>query len=84
MKLLQRLRGSRREQERGERERERDRESEGEHPEVRHVSIPLDAASVFRTVALTRGSYVGPLPPDALTQHYLALLGRSPRAVSAP
>lgn len=54
---------------------------EGEVPEVRHVSIPLDAASVFRTVALTRGSYVGPLPPDALTQHYLALLGRSPRAV---
>jgi hypothetical protein len=45
------------------------------------VAIPLDAASVFRTVALTRGSYVGPLPPDALSQHYLALLGRSPRTV---
>ena len=27
------------------------------------VSIPLDAGSVFRTVAMTRGSYVGPLPP---------------------
>ncbi len=57
------------------------RSSEGEPPVIRHVSIPLDAASVFRTVALTRGSYVGPLPPDALTQHYLAILGRSPRAV---
>ncbi len=32
-------------------------------------------------MALTRGSYVGPLPPDALSQHYLALLGRSPRTV---
>ncbi|MBS1150805.1 MAG: frgA [Myxococcaceae bacterium] len=58
-----------------------DARAEGEPPVIRHVSIPLDAASVFRTVALTRGSYVGPLPPDALTQHYLALLGRSPRAV---
>jgi hypothetical protein len=48
---------------------------------VRQLSVPLDAASVFRTVALTRGSYVGPLPPDALTQHYLALLGRGPRTV---
>jgi HEAT repeat protein len=48
---------------------------------VRKLAIPLDAASVFRTVALTRGSYVGPLPNDALTQHYLALLGRSPRTV---
>lgn len=48
---------------------------------VRQVAIPLDAASVFRTVALTRGSYVGPPPPDALSQHYLALLSRSPRTV---
>jgi HEAT repeat protein len=48
---------------------------------LRQVAIPLDAASVFRTVALTRGSYVGPLPPDALSQHYLALLSRSPRTV---
>ncbi len=58
-----------------------DARAEGEPPVVRHVSIPLDAASVFRTVALTRGSYVGPLPPDALTQHYLSLLGRTPRAL---
>ena len=48
---------------------------------IRQVAIPLDAASVFRTVALTRGSYIGPLPSDALTQHYLARLGRSPRGV---
>jgi hypothetical protein len=53
----------------------------GDTSVIRQISIPLDAASVFRTVALTRGSYVGPLPPDALTQHYLSLLGRSPRAV---
>ncbi|MBF5045118.1 FrgA protein [Aggregicoccus sp. 17bor-14] len=46
------------------------------------VSVPLDAASVFRTVAVTRGSYAGPLPPDALSRHYLELFGRvSPRTV---
>jgi HEAT repeat protein len=46
------------------------------------VSIPLDAGSVFRTIAVTRGSYAGPLPPDALTKHYLELFGRhSPRTV---
>lgn len=54
---------------------------EGDLSPIRDLAIPLDAASAFRTVALTRGSYVGPLPPDALTQHYLALLGRSPRTV---
>lgn len=53
----------------------------GDAEAVRQMAVPLDAASVFRTVALTRGSYVGPLPPDALTQHYLALLGRAPRTV---
>jgi hypothetical protein len=58
-----------------------DARGEGDVSLVRNVSVPLDAASVFRTVALTRGSYVGPLPPDALTQHYLALLGRAPRTV---
>ncbi|OJH42127.1 FrgA protein [Cystobacter ferrugineus] len=42
------------------------------------VSIPLDASSVFRTVAVTRGSYVGPMPPDSLTRHYLELFGRQP------
>jgi HEAT repeat protein len=53
----------------------------GEAEAVRQMAVPLDAASVFRTVALTRGSYVGPLPPDALTKHYLALMGRTPRTV---
>jgi HEAT repeat protein len=46
------------------------------------VSIPLDASSVFRTIAVTRGSYAGPLPPDALSKHYLELFGRnSPRTI---
>ncbi|MHB8876319.1 MAG: GspE/PulE/PilB domain-containing protein, partial [Myxococcaceae bacterium] len=48
---------------------------------IGQLSVPLDAASVFRTVAMTRGSYVGPLPPDALSAHYLTLLGRAPRTV---
>ena len=54
---------------------------DGDLSPIRQLAIPLDAASVFRTVAMTRGSYVGPLPPDSLSQHYLALLGRSPRTV---
>jgi HEAT repeat protein len=58
-----------------------DARGDGDVEAVRQLAVPLDAASVFRTVALTRGSYVGPLPPDALTQHYLALLGRAPRTV---
>lgn len=58
-----------------------DARGEGDVSVIRQVAIPLDAASVMRTVALTRGSYVGPVPPDALTQHYLALLGRAPRTV---
>lgn len=58
-----------------------DARGDGEVAAIRQLAIPLDAASVFRTVALTRGSYVGPLPPDALSQHYLALLGRMPRTV---
>lgn len=50
--------------------------------QLSQVSIPLDASSVFRTVAVTRGSYAGPLPPDALSKHYVELFGRqSPRAV---
>ncbi len=58
-----------------------DARGDGDVSSIRQLAIPLDAASVFRTVALTRGSYVGPLPPDALSQHYLALLGRMPRTV---
>ncbi|MGQ0503899.1 MAG: FrgA protein, partial [Myxococcaceae bacterium] len=54
----------------------------GENEErIQAVSFPLDAASVFRTVAVTRGSYVGPLPHDSLNQHYLDQLGRTPRSV---
>lgn len=45
------------------------------------VLIPLDSASVFRTVTMTRGSYMGPTPADALTKHFLELFGRSPRSV---
>lgn len=49
--------------------------------QIGQVSIPLDSTSVFRTVALSRGSYVGPLPPDSLSKHFLELFGRSPRTV---
>ncbi|WP_224361198.1 GspE/PulE/PilB domain-containing protein [Hyalangium versicolor] len=50
--------------------------------QLSQVSIPLDASSVFRTVAVTRGSYAGPLPPDALSKHYVELFGRqAPRAI---
>lgn len=48
---------------------------------INEATIPLDAASVFRTVAVTRGSYVGPLPPDALSLRYLETFGRAPRTV---
>lgn len=54
---------------------------DGDVSAIRQVEIPLDAASVFRTVTMTRGSYLGPLPPDALSLHYISLLGRSPRTV---
>ncbi len=50
--------------------------------QLSQVSVPLDASSVFRTIAVTRGSYAGPLPPDALSKHYVELFGRqSPRTV---
>lgn len=48
---------------------------------IRQLSIPLDAASTFRTVAKSRGSFVGPLPSDGLTAQFLAQLGRQPRAI---
>jgi|CXWL01.1.fsa_nt_gi hypothetical protein len=54
---------------------------EGELPAMRQITIPLDAASVFRTITVTRGSYVGPLPPDNLSKAYLQMLGREPRTV---
>lgn len=46
---------------------------------LQQISIPLDAQSVFRTVAMTRGSFVGPLPPDQLTHHFVSQMGRQPR-----
>lgn len=49
--------------------------------QIAQVSIPLDATSVFRTVALSRGSFTGPVPPESLNLHYLAAFGRQPRAV---
>ncbi len=50
-------------------------------PSLTEVSIPLDVASLFRTVAVTRGSYVG-TPQDSLTHGYLEGFGRkAPRAV---
>ncbi len=55
----------------------------GDLPELERVSlsIPLDAASVFRTVCTTRRSYAGPMPPDPLTRSFLEQLGRSPRTI---
>jgi len=48
------------------------------------VRIPLDAPSLFRTVSITRGSYVGAMPVDPITRDYLASFGRAPpRAVFA-
>jgi hypothetical protein len=45
------------------------------------ISIPLDAPSLFRTVSLTRASWVGPTPQDTLTRQLLDQLGRSPRTI---
>src|SRR5262249_6226530 len=35
--------------------------------EIRRIVIPLDVFSVFRTVTLSRGSYIGPAPADAFS-----------------
>ena len=51
--------------------------------EIERISIPLDVFSVFRTIALSRGSYIGPPPPDAYTGHFLQKLGRAPRTIIA-
>jgi hypothetical protein len=45
------------------------------------IYIPLDAASVFRTAAVTRKSYLGPVPADAFSHAFLKQLGRAPRAI---
>ena len=47
---------------------------------VGQVSFPLDTPSIFRTVALARSTFVGPLPGDAMTQSILQALGRNARA----
>jgi HEAT repeat protein len=47
---------------------------------VGQVSFPLDTPSIFRTVALARSSFVGPVPNDAMTQMILQSLGRQSRA----
>ncbi len=51
--------------------------------EIERISIPLDVFSVFRTIAVSRGSYIGPPPPDAYTGHFLQKLGRAPRTILA-
>jgi hypothetical protein len=51
--------------------------------EIEKISIPLDVFSVFRTIAVSRGSYIGPPPPDAYTGHFLQKLGRAPRTIFA-
>jgi Type II secretion system (T2SS), protein E, N-terminal domain len=49
--------------------------------DIQKISLPLDVFSVFRTVMLSRGSYVGPPPPDAFTGFFLQKLGRTPRII---
>lgn len=48
---------------------------------LRTAAIPLDVPSAFRTVAVTRGSYVGPVPDDQWTSQYLAGMGRQPKHI---
>ncbi len=58
--------------------------AEGPHAEAFKATpptIPLDAPSLFRTVAVTRGGYLGPPPADVNTGSFLAQLGRAPRTV---
>ena len=48
---------------------------------IEHLSVPLDVPSVLRTVLMTRGRYLGPVPPDPTSQKLLADLGRgAPKA----
>ena len=54
----------------------------GRLPEkIQRIAIPLDVFSVFRTVTLSRGSYIGPTPADAFSGLFLQRLGRSPRVI---
>ncbi|MGI5865463.1 MAG: hypothetical protein ACOX6T_25865, partial [Myxococcales bacterium] len=43
---------------------------------VERISLPLDAPSVLRTVLMTRGRYLGPIPNDPLSQSFIANMGR--------
>lgn len=62
----------------------RSRGAAADAPDFSAVRIPLDAPSLFRTVSVTRGSYVGAMPGDPITRDYLASFGRAPpRAVFA-
>jgi hypothetical protein len=45
---------------------------------VEKISLPLDAPSVLRTVLMARGSYLGPISKDALSQSLLSDMGRNP------
>ncbi len=58
-----------------------DGRGDGDLRQLRQLAIPLDASSVFRTVANSRANYVGPVPADLYTQHYLKELGRNPRTI---
>ncbi len=49
---------------------------------VEKVSVPLDAPSVLRTVLLTRGRYLGPVPPDPLSQSLIVDMDRPPPAAA--
>ena len=49
---------------------------------VDRVSLPLDAPSVLKTVLLTRGRFLGPVPSDPLSLSLLADMGRSEPAVA--
>ena len=53
----------------------------GDVSSLRQLAVPLDVPSLFHTVAVTRGNYVGPVPADVQTVDYLAAMGRKPRAV---
>lgn len=48
---------------------------------IEHLSIPLDVPSVLRTVLMTRGRYLGPMPDDPTSQKILLDLERgAPKA----
>lgn len=48
---------------------------------LQQLSVPLDAPSLFRTVALAHAAYAGPAPMDALSRDVLYKMRRAPRTV---